>query len=115
MTAFLIKILSSALVIGLVTELARRSPSYGGVIAALPLVSLISLVWLIQQGQSKTEVTAFVKSVLSGLPATFLLLLVLYLLLSRGGSLLFSLVCAGACWWMLWTVQQQLTQLWSRL
>ena len=88
MTAFLIKILTSAVIIGLVTELARRSPTYGGVIAALPLVSLISLIWLVRQGQSKTEVTAFVKSVLYGLPATFLLLLVLYLLLSRGGSLI---------------------------
>ncbi|WP_026828381.1 DUF3147 family protein [Exiguobacterium artemiae] len=115
MTAFLIKIFTSAVIIGFVTELARRSPTYGGVIAALPLVSLISLIWLVRQGQSKMEVTAFVKSVLYGLPATFLLLLVLYLLLSRGGSLLLSIVCAGACWWMFWTVQQQLTQLWSRL
>ncbi|WP_026831338.1 hypothetical protein [Exiguobacterium antarcticum] len=30
MTAFLIKILTSAVIIGLVTEIARRSPTYGG-------------------------------------------------------------------------------------
>ena len=72
MTAFLIKTLTSAVIIGLVSEIARRSPTYGGVIAALPLVSLISLIWLVRQGQSKMELMLFVKSVLYGLPATFL-------------------------------------------
>ena len=114
MTAFLIKMLTSAVIIGLVSEIARRSPTYGGVIAALPLVSLISLIWLVRQGQSKMEVTAFVKSVLYGLPATFLLLLVLYVLLSRGGSLIASVLCAGACWWIVWMLQQQLMLFWSR-
>ncbi len=114
MTAFLIKTLTSAVIIGLVTEIARRSPTYGGVIAALPLVSLISLIWLVRQGQSKMELMLFVKSVLYGLPATFLLLLVLYLLLSRGGSLIFSVLCAGVCWWIIWMLQQQLVLFWSR-
>ena len=31
------KIVISAIVIGVVTEIARRFPSYGGVVAALPL------------------------------------------------------------------------------
>jgi len=114
MTTFLIKIFTSAIIIGFVTELARRSPTYGGVIAALPLVSLISLIWIVRQGQSKMELMLFVKSVLYGLPATFLLLLVLYLLLSRGGSLIVSVLCAGACWWVVWMLQQQLMLFWSR-
>ncbi|WP_214811602.1 DUF3147 family protein [Exiguobacterium sp. s127] len=107
MTAFLIKVLSSAVVIGIVTEVARRSVTYGGVIAALPLVSLLSLIWLVQQGQSKTEVTMFVKSVLYGLPATFFLVLILYILLNQGVSIFISVLLAGGCWWIFWTIQQQ--------
>jgi amino acid transporter len=42
----LVKVLVSAFVIGIVTEIARRFPSYGGIVAALPLVSLLSLIWL---------------------------------------------------------------------
>lgn len=42
----IVKILLSAIIIGVVTEMAKRFPTYGGVIAALPLVSLLSLIWL---------------------------------------------------------------------
>ncbi|WP_017729357.1 hypothetical protein [Halalkalibacterium ligniniphilum] len=40
MLFFLIKVVVSALIIGLVTEIARVTPQYGELIAALPLVSL---------------------------------------------------------------------------
>lgn len=42
----IIKIAVSAVLIGIITEIARRSPEAGGIIAALPLVSLLSLCWL---------------------------------------------------------------------
>lgn len=63
MIAFLVKVLSSAVVIGLVTEVARRSPSLGGVLSALPVVSLISFAWLVKQGSERTELSTFLKSV----------------------------------------------------
>jgi len=47
------KILSSAAIIGVVTEVARRFPTYGGIIAALPLVSILSIIWLTVQSESK--------------------------------------------------------------
>jgi len=47
------KILSSAAIIGVVTEVARRFPTYGGIIAALPLVSILSIIWLTVQSESR--------------------------------------------------------------
>lgn len=38
--AVLSKVIISALIIGFVTEISKRHPTYGGIIAALPLVSL---------------------------------------------------------------------------
>ncbi|MCY1690933.1 hypothetical protein OVA29_09875 [Exiguobacterium sp. SL14] len=92
MIAFLVKVLSSAVVIGLVTEVARRSPSLGGVLSALAVVSLISFAWLVKQGSERTELSTFLKSVLLGLLATFLLLAVLYGLIRLGIPVFYSIL-----------------------
>lgn len=42
---FLIKTLLSALVIAVVSALAKRSPGFAAIIASLPLTSLIAFVW----------------------------------------------------------------------
>ena len=60
----LAKILASAVIIGIVTEIARRFPTYGGVIAALPLVSLLSIIWLYVQGESNESLSKFALGVL---------------------------------------------------
>lgn len=52
--SFLVKISVSACVIGLVTILAKYSPKYGGIVAALPLVSLLSLFGYIYRGSNQT-------------------------------------------------------------
>ncbi|KIL77201.1 hypothetical protein SD77_1648 [Bacillus badius] len=49
--SFLVKTLISAVIIGAITMIAKASPKYGGIIAALPLVSLLSLFWLYVQGR----------------------------------------------------------------
>lgn len=46
-----VKFFTSALIIVFVTELAKRFPLYGGIIAALPLISLLSIFWLMVQGE----------------------------------------------------------------
>lgn len=43
---FLIKLFTSAALIALVSEVAKRSPSLGGLIASLPLISLMGILWL---------------------------------------------------------------------
>ncbi|WP_290783634.1 DUF3147 family protein [Exiguobacterium sp. UBA6309] len=101
MIAFLVKVLSSTVVIGLVTEVARRSPSLGGVLSALPVVSLISFAWLVKQGSERTELSTFLKSVLLGLPATFLLLAVLYWLIRLGIPVFYSIVSATSFFYRL--------------
>lgn len=41
-----VKALVSGLLIAAASELARRNPGWGGLVASLPLTSLIALVWL---------------------------------------------------------------------
>jgi len=43
---FAIKVLLSAIIIAVVSEVAKRSPALGALIASLPLVSVLGMIWL---------------------------------------------------------------------
>ena len=46
MAYLLVKALISGLIIAVVSELARRSPGLGALIASLPLISILGMMWL---------------------------------------------------------------------
>ena len=46
MTYLIIKALLSGVIVMIVSEVARRSPGLGGLIASLPLVSILGIIWL---------------------------------------------------------------------
>ncbi|WP_209366586.1 DUF3147 family protein [Priestia megaterium] len=94
----IIKILMSAFIIAGVTEMAKRFPTYGGIVAALPIVSLLSIIWLSVQGEKKEVVSQFTLGVLYGLPGTILLLAIVYICLKNSLHLFMSLSIGVMCW-----------------
>ncbi|UOE95009.1 DUF3147 family protein [Alkalihalobacillus sp. LMS39] len=102
---FLTKVLVSAIIIGVVTEVARIFPKYGGIIAALPLVSLLSLVWLHVQGEQASNMSTFAFGVLWGFPATALLLTIVVICLKASLSLYVSIGLGVGGWLICLTVQ----------
>ncbi|MBA3897565.1 MAG: DUF3147 family protein [Sphingomonadaceae bacterium] len=46
MTYLIVKALLSGFIIAIVSELARRNPGFGALVASLPLVSLLGMMWL---------------------------------------------------------------------
>ena len=46
MLYFVIKAALSGLIVAAVSEIARRSPGWGGLLASLPLTSLLAMLWL---------------------------------------------------------------------
>jgi hypothetical protein len=46
MTQYIIKIIVSALVIVAVSEIAKRSSFLGGLLASLPIISFMAMIWL---------------------------------------------------------------------
>lgn len=94
------KIFASAIVIGVVTEISRRYPSYGGIIAALPLVSLLSIIWLYVQGEQTATLSKFALGVLWGFPATAVLLVIVYISLQHSIHLFIS-IGLGVCGWLI--------------
>lgn len=104
-----IKILSSAAIIGLVTELARRFPLYGGIVAALPLISILSIIWLTVQGESAQNINKFTLGVLTGFPATAFMLVVIYMALKQSIHLAVALPLGIVAWGIFLTLQKYIT------
>ncbi|MCJ8159378.1 DUF3147 family protein [Sphingomonas sp. LaA6.9] len=46
MAYLLIKALISGVIIALVSEIAKRSPGFGALVASLPLISVLGMIWL---------------------------------------------------------------------
>ena len=46
MLYLLVKAVVSGVLIATISEVARRSPGWGGLLASLPLTSLIAIIWL---------------------------------------------------------------------
>ena len=102
----LIKIMSSAAIIGIITELARRFPLYGGIVAALPLISILSIIWLTVQGEPTQNINKFTLGVLAGFPATAVMLLVIYTALKQSLHLALAIPLGIVAWAIFLTAQK---------
>ncbi|MFZ6686716.1 DUF3147 family protein [Undibacterium sp. SXout11W] len=56
MVWLIIKYLLTSAVVVAVSELAKRSDKIGGLVAALPLVTLLALIWLQLENQSQAKI-----------------------------------------------------------
>ena len=84
MLYFVIKAAVSGVLIAIISEVSRRNPGWGGLIASIPLVSVLAIVWLWRDTHDVTRIAAQSMStfwfVLPSLP----LFLILPLLLRSG-------------------------------
>jgi hypothetical protein len=83
-TYFIVKALLSGVIVAVVSEVARRLPGLGGLIASLPLVSVLGMMWLWRDTEDPARMAAHAAAtfwfVLPSLP----MFLVIPLLLKRG-------------------------------
>lgn len=63
MTAFVVKVLATALLVALISELGKRSAFAGALLAALPLTSLLALVWLYRDTGSALQAAALARGI----------------------------------------------------
>ncbi len=82
-----IKALISGALIAVASEIARRNPGWGGLVASLPLTSMIALLWLWRDTHDAARAADFVAGtalyVIAALPA----FAVIALLLRRGAGM----------------------------
>ncbi|HVZ06135.1 DUF3147 family protein [Hyphomicrobium sp.] len=79
-----IKVLLTAVLVIAISEVAKRSSAVGGVIASLPLTSLLAFVWLYGETGDVSKVAALSSSILWFTLPSLVLFVVLPILLGRG-------------------------------
>ena len=62
MLLFLIKAAVSGLLVALISTVARRYPGWGGLVASLPLVSVMAMLWLYGETRDTEKVAALAMS-----------------------------------------------------
>ncbi|OGI00505.1 MAG: hypothetical protein A2Y25_03550 [Candidatus Melainabacteria bacterium GWF2_37_15] len=83
---FLVKILTSAVVIAIVTEIAKKYTMLGGLIAAMPITTLLSMFWLYYEKKDLVLIQNFLTSVVGGTILSFVFFIVAIYLFKKGVS-----------------------------
>lgn len=97
------KYLVTAAVVVLVSEAAKRSDRLGGLIAALPLVTLLALIWLYVERQPQAKIANHAWYTFWYVVPTLPMFLAFPVLLPRLGFWPTLLACAAitvACFWL---------------
>jgi hypothetical protein len=79
----LIKIIISALLIGGISEIARRNSTIAALLASLPLISLLSMIWLYHDTHDIERISQFSWSVFWYVLPSLILFILLPPLLTR--------------------------------
>jgi len=105
MLYYILKFFVSALIIVLVSEIAKRSSGFAALIASLPLTSLLAIIWLHIDGSESTQIAELSSQIFWLVLPSLVLFLVLPLLLKQGigfwPSLAFSATATIACYFAL--------------
>ena len=94
MIYYIVKLLVSAAVIVVVSETAKRSGYWGGVIASLPLVSILAISWLYIDTHDTAKVAALARSTVWFVLPSLPFFIVLPVLLQAGRSFATSITAA---------------------
>ncbi len=86
-TQLAVKALISGVLIAAASEVARRSPGWGGLLASLPLVSLLAMLWLWRDTGDASRIADLALSSSAYVVASLPAFVVLALLLRRGAAI----------------------------
>ena len=95
MTWYIIKVAVSALLIVAVSEVSKRSSTMGGVLASVPLVSVLAMIWMYVDTKEVQGIIDFSKSVLWLIIPSLTLFAILPWLLQKGMNFYLSLLIAN--------------------
>lgn len=100
MTFIILKILVTATIIVIVSEIAKVNDKIGGLIAAMPLTTFLILFWMYYENVSENKITAHINYTLLYLIATVPMFLIFPYCLNKFGfwvtifiSIILTLIC----------------------
>ena len=111
MLYYIFKLLLTALLVVLVSELAKRSTLYGALLASVPLVSVLAMIWLYVDTRDVSRIASLSGSIFWLVLPSLALFILLPLLLKAGVNFYLSMLIGTAatvfCYWLTVTVLGQ--------
>ncbi len=96
MVYFILKAALSGVLIALISEIARRFPSFGGLVASLPLISILAIIWLWRDTNGDVaQVAHHARATLWFVVPSLPFFLILPTAMERGLNFWLSLIFAG--------------------
>ena len=86
----------SGILIALVSEVAKRYPGFGGLIASLPLVSVLGMIWLWRDKPDAANMAAHSEGTFWFVIPSLPMFLLIPAMLRGGSSFWFALACGCA-------------------
>jgi F0F1-type ATP synthase assembly protein I len=93
----LLKVIVSALLVAAISEFAKRSTTFGALVASLPLISLLAMIWLYQETRDAARVAALSGEVFWLVLPSLLLFIALPILIRRGMNFYPALAISASC------------------
>ncbi|MBB6480049.1 DUF3147 family protein [Spirochaeta isovalerica] len=95
MLQYIIKVILSALIIVAVSEIGKRSSLFGALVAALPLTSLLAIVWMRLEKVGTDQIARLSGSIFWLVIPSLLFFILFPFLLNRGMAFWFSFAIAA--------------------
>ncbi len=105
MNYYLIKIVITTILIVAISEISKRSTLFGAILASVPLVSVLAMIWLYQDTKDISKISELSIGVFWLVLPSLALFVSLPMLLKQGInfylSLLISIVITVACYYLM--------------
>jgi|ERR1035437_1687406 hypothetical protein len=92
---FILKCMISGAIVGLVSDIAKRSPGFAALIASLPLTSILALIWLYKDTGDLKAVTDLSNGIALVVLPSLTFFIVLSFLIRFGWNFWPSLCCSS--------------------
>lgn len=103
------KMIVSGLVVGVVSEIAKKLPTLGGLLVGAPVITTLSLFWLIVDRTPNPTIAEFCRGVFFGLFPTGIFVLVVGTLLWRESNIVVALAAGYGAFVVAWLVTRAVT------
>lgn len=89
---YIVKVLLTSILIVLVSEVAKRSSIVGAILASIPLVSVVAMIWLYQDTGDLQKVRDLAASIVWLVIPSLILFILMPLMIDRGYGFYTSLI-----------------------
>lgn len=108
MTYYIVKIVISAILVVAISEISKRSSLLGALLASIPLVSVLAMIWLYIDTKDVDRVAGLASSIFWLVLPSLALFIALPLLLKQGYnfylSMAASIMITIGCYWLMVTL-----------